>query len=201
MSASQAGYTSHVLLSCGQDQGSHFLESALLAGVIKPGNSLLLPCLGLASASLDRFRYSGAEMTVLKIEGTAGDIELEQAYILDLLTALTEGILSLRLEGYNMKASKLSCADTKAWQQGLVLVDRIRNNKFLGRSGTVTIDSEGQRVEVSLSLLELGRTGLEVEGVWTAESGYLQYKGTARAVWSGLTGSVKLGRRRVLLEV
>ena len=178
------------MLSCGPDQGRDFMESSLLAGVIKPGNKLLLPCYGLEEESLDRFRYSGAEVTTLRMEGSTQD-PLQSSYLLDLLTALTEGILSLKLEGHRVRARKLSCADSKAWQQGLLLVDRIRNNKFFGRSGTVIIDQDGQRRNFSVSVRELTRSGLVSEGVWSADRGYLRYSG--REDWPNLF-QIELGR-------
>ena len=64
-------------------------------------------------------RYSGAELTTLRIEGSSSELSLQSSLLLDLLTALTDGILSLKLEGYTVRPSKLSCADSKAWQQGL----------------------------------------------------------------------------------
>ena len=177
LAASQEGFTSYVLLSCDQDNGRQFLEAALAGGIIKTGNSLLVPCYGLDSRALDKFRFSGAELTVLRLEGSSEDEELLSSYILDLLTALTDGLLSLTLEGYRMRASKLSCADSKAWQQGLVLVERIRNNKFIGQSGTVDINTTGQRRNFSVSVLEMTRTGLVTGAVWSSSNGYLKYKG------------------------
>ena len=178
LAASQEGFTSYVLLSCAQDNGRDFLEAALAGGIIKTGTRLLVPCYGLESHSLDQLRFSGAELTVLRLEDSSGDHPLLSSYILDLLTALTDGLLSLTLEGYRMRASKLSCADSKAWQQGLVLVERIRNNKFIGQTGTVDIDLTGQRRNFSVSVLEMTRTGLVTGGVWTSSNGYLKYKGS-----------------------
>ena len=186
--ASQSGWSSYVLLSCGADQGSQFLESALLAGIVKPGNKLLVPCYDLPADSLDKFRYSGAEITVMRMEGSSEDITLQSAMVMDLLSALTDGILNLKLEGHRMKPSKLSCADTRAWQQGLLLVHRMRNKKFFGRSGTVSIDEDGERRNLSISVLELSSVGLVRTAVWTTHTGYLRSEGTAWSGCSALTG-------------
>ena len=190
--ASQEGFSSYVLLSCAPDNGMDFLEAALTAGIIKTGNRLLVPCYGLDSQSLDKFRFSGAELTVLRLEGSSDGDQLRSSYILDLLTALTDGLLSLTLEGYRMRASKLSCADSKAWQQGLVLVERIRNNKFIGQSGTVDIDLTGQRRNFSVSVLEMKSEGLVTGAVWSSSNGYLKYKGWLAEALSHLSALTDL---------
>ena len=177
LAASQEGFTSYVLLSCAQDNGMEFLEAAQAAGIIKTGNKLLVPCYSLASNSLDKFRFSGAEITVLRLEGSSESEELISSYILDLLTALTDSLLSLTLEGYRMGARRLSCAENKAWQQGLALVERMRNNKFIGQSGTVHIDLTGQRTNFSVSVLEMTRNGLVTGAVWSSNNRYLKYRG------------------------
>ena len=178
LAASQEGFTSYVLLSCSPDNGKDFLEAAQAAGIIKTGNKLLVPCYGLATDSLEKFRFSGAELTVLRLEGSSESEELISSYIMDLLTALTDGLLSLTLEGYRMGARRLSCAENKAWQQGLVLVERMRNNKFIGQSGTVHIDLTGQRTNFSVSVLEMTRNGLVTGAVWSSNNGYLKYRGS-----------------------
>ena len=175
--ASQEGFTSYVLLSCGQDHGRDFLEAALVAGIIKAGTKLLVPCYGLDPGALDKFRFSGAEISLLRLEGSSSSSPLASSYLLDLLTALTAGLLSLSLEGYRMAASSLSCADSRAWQPGLALVEKIRNKKFIGQSGTVSLDQLGQRTNFSVAVMEMRREeGLVTGAVWSSNNGYLKYK-------------------------
>ena len=174
--ASQEGFTSYVLLSCGQDHGRDFLEAALVAGIIKAGTKLLVPCYGLDPGALDKFRFSGAEISLLRLEGSSSSSQLASSYLLDLLTALTAGLLSLSLEGYRMTASSLSCADSRVWQPGLALVEKIRNKKFIGQSGTVSLDQLGQRTNFSVAVMEMRMEGLVTGAVWSSNNGYLKYK-------------------------
>ena len=78
-----------VLLSCAGNDGLDFLEASLLAGLLKTGNRFFVPCLGLANSHLDRFRYLGAEIFLLKLHGTNGNGDLGTDLVLDLLGALS----------------------------------------------------------------------------------------------------------------
>ena len=62
--------TNFILLSCSSDEGLDFLESSLLAGILKSDNKIVIPCLGLKQESLDKFRYLETEITVLKLQGS-----------------------------------------------------------------------------------------------------------------------------------
>ena len=190
--ASQEGFTSYVLLSCAQDNGRDFLEAALVAGIVKAGNKLLVPCYDLDPRVLDKFRFSGAELSVLRLAGSSQTEPLLSSLLLDLLTALTAGLLSLSLEGYRMTASPLSCADSKAWQPGLALVEKIRSHKFIGQSGTVSLDQDGWRRNFSVSVMEVTRKGLVTGAVWSSNNGYLKYSGLPGSACSLLTSSCLL---------
>ena len=177
---SRQGFTSFVLLSCAPEQGLEFLESSLLAGILNPGRKVLLPCLGLQPENLDKFRYVGAEISLFYLAGSA-NTDYQTMLIQDSLTALSGGLLSLKLEGWQSLPVRLSCSESGYWQDGARLTDRIRNNQFLGKSGSVKIDSRGIRSEFSISLLEITRTGFNTGGVWTPRDGYL-VSGTAEKV-------------------
>ena len=115
-----------ILLSCSQDAGLGFLESSLLAGILKDGNSFVIPCLGLDTQKLDKFRYLESEILLLKMQHR--DTELDQDLLQDLLTSLNGGILGLKLEGHSITPARLSCSNPKVWQTGLKIVSKIRES-------------------------------------------------------------------------
>ena len=116
---SMEGRRNFVLLSCSADEGREFLEASLLAGLLKPGNKLFLPCLGLATTHLDKFRYLGADLLLLKLQDAAEDADLEADLLQDLLAALSGGLLGLKLAGQTVTPTRLSCTDTVTWQADL----------------------------------------------------------------------------------
>ena len=96
-SVSMEDQRNFVLLSCAGTDGLDFLEASLLAGLLKTGNRFFVPCLGLANSHLDRFRYLGAEIFLLKLHGTNGNGDLGTDLVLDLLGALSGGLMGLKL--------------------------------------------------------------------------------------------------------
>ena len=112
--------------------------------------------------------------------GSPGDdSNLQRDLILDLLSALNGGFLKLKLENYNFAqpSSGLSCDDTRVWQNGLSLVEKIRDNNFVGRSGNVIFDEHGRRSNQTFEILEMTRDGFKVSGVWSEGTGYMKSRG------------------------
>ena len=171
------GYSDFVFLSCLQDNGLSFLESSLLAGTLKTGNKILIPCLGLDEKHLDKFRYLGAEIIILNLQDTDMESDLEMNLLLDLLSTLNGGVLGLKLSGYNIVGAKLSCTDSIIWQDGFRLVEMMRKSKFVGETGTVLLDNRGQRTNLTISVLEMTRKGFVTDAIWTENNGYLKSKG------------------------
>ena len=176
-SVSMEGYSNFILLSCSQEEGLGFLESSLLAGTLKSGNRLIIPCLGLNVKHLDKFRYLGAEIIILNLQDTDMESDLEMNLLLDLLSTLNGGVLGLKLSGYNIVGAKLSCTDSIIWQDGFRLVEMMRKSKFVGETGTVLLDNRGQRTNLTISVLEMTRKGLVTDAIWTENNGYLKSKG------------------------
>ena len=177
-SVSMEDQRNFVLLSCAGNDGLDFLEASLLAGVLKTGNRIFIPCLGLASSHLDRFRYLGAEIFLLKLHGSDGNGDLATDLVLDTLGALAGGLMGLRLAGEEVKPSSLACSDTVTWQQGYTLTQRIRGTQFIGETGSVILDGEtGLRTNLTVSVMKMTKQGLATDAYWSPESGYLKSKG------------------------
>ena len=177
-SVSMEDQRNFVLLSCAGNDGLDFLEASLLAGVLKTGNRIFVPCLGLPSSHLDRFRYLGAEIFLLKLHGTHGNADLDTDLVLDLLGALSGGLMGLRLAGDEVRPESLSCSDTVTWQQGYTLTQRIRETKFVGESGSVILDAEtGLRTNLTVAVMKMTKQGFVTDAYWSPESGYLKSKG------------------------
>ena len=177
-SVSMEDQRNFVLLSCAGTDGLDFLEASLLAGLLKTGNRFFVPCLGLASSHLDRFRYLGAEIYLLKLHGTNGNGDLGTDLVLDLLGALSGGLMGLKLAGNEVKPQSLSCSDTVTWQQGYTLTQRIRGTKFVGETGSVILDAEtGLRTNLTVSVMKMTKQGIVTDAFWSPKSGYLKSKG------------------------
>ena len=98
--------------------------------------------------------------------------------LLDLLGALSGGLMGLRLAGEEVRPSSLSCSDTVTWQQGYTLTQRIRATKFVGETGSVILDKEtGLRTNLTVSVMKMTKQGLVTDAYWSPESGYLKSKG------------------------
>ena len=177
-SVSMEDQRNFVLLSCAGSDGLDFLEASLLAGLLKTGNRFFMPCLGLAASHLDRFRYLGAEIFLLKLHGTNGNGDLGTDLVLDLLGALSGGLMGLKLAGDELKPQRLSCSDTVTWQQGYTLTQRIRATKFVGETGSVILDMEtGLRTNLTVSVMKMTKQGIVTDAFWSPKSGYLKSKG------------------------
>ena len=177
-SVSMEDQRNFVLLSCAGTDGLDFLEASLLAGLLKTGNRFFVPCLGLANSHLDRFRYLGAEIFLLKLHGTNGNGDLGTDLVLDLLGALSGGLMGLKLAGNEVKPQSLSCSDTVTWQQGYTLTQRIRGTKFVGETGSVILDAEtGLRTNLTVSVMKMTKQGIVTDAFWSPKSGYLKSKG------------------------
>ena len=177
-SVSMEDQRNFVLLSCAGSDGLDFLEASLLAGLLKTGNRFFVPCLGLAASHLDRFRYLGAEIFLLKLHGTNGNGDLGTDLVLDLLGALSGGLMGLKLAGDEVKPQRLSCSDTVTWQQGYTLTQRIRGTKFVGETGSVILDTEtGLRTNLTVSVMKMTKQGIVTDAFWSPKSGYLKSKG------------------------
>ena len=177
-SVSMEDQRNFVLLSCAGSDGLDFLEASLLAGLLKTGNRFFVPCLGLAASHLDRFRYLGAEIFLLKLHGTNGNGDLGTDLVLDLLGALSGGLMGLKLAGDEVKPQRLSCSDTVTWQQGYTLTQRIRATKFVGETGSVILDTEtGLRTNLTVSVMKMTKQGIVTDAFWSPKSGYLKSKG------------------------
>ena len=172
------GYSDFILLSCSQEEGLGFLESSLLAGTLKSGNRIIIPWFGLDVKQLDKFRYLGVEIIILKLQDTDLESDLEMNMLHDLMSALNGGVLGLKLSGYNIAGAKLSCTDSQIiWQDGARLLEMMRKSKFVGQTGAVVLDTRGQRTNLTISVLEMTRKGLVTDAVWSENNGYLKSKG------------------------
>ena len=184
-SVSMEDQRNFVLLSCAGTDGLDFLEASLLAGLLKTGNRFFVPCLGLANSHLDRFRYLGAEIFLLKLHGTNGNGDLGTDLVLDLLGALSGGLMGLKLAGHEVKPQSLSCSDTVTWQLGYTLTQRIRGTKFVGETGSVILDADtGLRTNLTVSVMKMTKQGIATDAFWSPKSGYLKSKGKFRVKYN-----------------
>ena len=65
----------------------------------------------------------------------------------------------------------LSCASDDAWEHGNSLINYMKMVEMDGLTGRVKFDSEGQRSDFQLEIVELKKPGLEKVGVWSDITG------------------------------
>ena len=168
--AARAGHTSFLLLSCTAASGLALLEAALLAGLLRPGHRLLLPCPGLAPAALAKFLHLGAAITLLGLPDISPEVAYEEALLVDALTALEEGLGAVE-PWPAAPRTDLQCWGTMAWPAGPGVAARARRAAFLGLSGPVTLDAAGRRSAVGLVVVEVGEGRQVTRGVWSPARG------------------------------
>ena len=173
--AARRGQTNFLLLSCSSPSvGTDFLEAALLAGVLQPGNKVILPCLGLHSVDLAKYRYLGAAIILLMLSDASTEVGFDQGLLVDALTTLEEGLRGLQpWPARSASEEDLRCWGVNAWQAGASVAERARQANFVGLTGPVNFDEFGQRSKLSLSIVEISEAGEEMRGVWSSERGLL----------------------------
>ena len=177
-----AGRVEWVVLACSPTQGVAWLEAALLAGLLRPGARVLLPCLGLPPPALSRYLHLGAEISVMQPAGWNGVAgpDYHTALLLDCLGLLERALLTARLAGWSPRPARLHCDHAPYWTDGARLVEGMRVAQFLGRTGRVAV-SGAVRANLSLALHTVRAGQLEQEGVWCSATGYLAGQGAGGA--------------------
>ena len=172
--AARRGQTNLLLLSCSApSSGIDFLEAALIAGLLRPGNKVILPCLGIRPEDLAKYRFLGAAIILLVLSDTSEEVDFEQGLLVDGLTTLEEGLRGLQPWSERPASEEdLRCWGVSTWQAGAFVAERARHVSFVGLSGPVRFDQFGWRSVFSLSILEISESGHEeTKGVWSTEGG------------------------------
>ena len=172
--AARRGQTNLLLLSCSApSSGIDFLEAALIAGLLRPGNKVILPCLGIRPVDLAKYRFLGAAIILLVLSDTSLEVDFEQGLLVDGLTTLEEGLRGLQPWSERPASEEdLRCWGVSTWQAGAFVAERARQASFVGLSGPVRFDQFGWRSVFSLSILEISESGQEeTKGVWSTEGG------------------------------
>ena len=168
-----------VLARCNKETGLQFLETLMLKGLAGPEVRVVLPCLDLAPAHLRRYQYLGPEIILLQLD-TQKNLDLGSMLFYDGLDTLCKSLASLQMTGRLQLPSSLSCFKTsntsrpKKWEDGPALMTSLRTTSFLGESGTVSLDEEGQRSSFTLRVAELQFGEVFASGTWSPDQGYLR---------------------------
>ncbi|KAF0289444.1 Glutamate receptor ionotropic, kainate 2 [Amphibalanus amphitrite] len=132
----------------------------------------------LHTVNLVDFQYSGANITGLRlINPRAQDIsglqprgrllKTEEALLYDSVMLFAEAFYDL-MNPMEATIPPLDCKKDNIWMHGDSLINfmrRVENRN--GLTGRIEFDTEGQRSQFSLDLLELSDSGLTERGTWT----------------------------------
>ncbi|XP_043241156.1 glutamate receptor ionotropic, kainate 2-like isoform X2 [Amphibalanus amphitrite] len=168
----------HVVLDCDIKSVPLVLKQAQQIGMMTAEYSFFITSLDLHTVNLVDFQYSGANITGLRlINPRAQDIsglqprgrllKTEEALLYDSVMLFAEAFYDL-MNPMEATIPPLDCKKDNIWMHGDSLINfmrRVENRN--GLTGRIEFDTEGQRSQFSLDLLELSDSGLTERGTWT----------------------------------
>ena len=143
----------------------------MLAGLLAPGNNVVLPCLDLQLEDVRRYSKLGEEIVLLGLQTQDKD-SLISELLYDSLNHVSTSLASLLMTGQLQYPLHNSCKAPKTWQEGSRLYQKMISSTFLGKSGHIELDSSGKRSEFVLEVVH-SQYGRKVqEGVWSKKKGF-----------------------------
>ncbi|XP_039248467.2 glutamate receptor 3-like [Styela clava] len=160
-------------------------------GMLTPEYQYIFTDLALAEEDLIRYTTAGANITLFSITNkqtrefqtflinykkTTGlsSITYEGALIYDAFKLLYIGMKSMLNDGYpaqnfvkgNLNKRRCRELPSKAFQTGMDINQALKKTKFQGVTGQVQFDKYGQRVNYTIRILSVERTGIQSTGYW-----------------------------------
>ncbi|KAI9550316.1 hypothetical protein GHT06_007599 [Daphnia sinensis] len=187
----------NIVLDCSQlSRVSEVLQQAQQVSMTTLAQSYFITSLDMHILDYEEYKQGGANITGLRMidpyrketvdivnkwniwEMSAGKIlnvtektlTLEAALVHDAVQLFAKALHDM---GTNQDVTprSFSCDGVDSWAQGNNFVNFIKTTEIEGLSGTIKFDSEGSRLNFSLSIVELQTDGLTVVGTWNSISG------------------------------
>ncbi|XP_062531182.1 glutamate receptor ionotropic, kainate 3 isoform X2 [Bombyx mori] len=171
------------LVDCPARNLEQLLQHAQQVGLMAEEHSYLFVSPDLFTLDLERYRYSGVNITGFRIIDPAANEDLwkftiqfntETVQNLEPVQIKTEVLLihdavvvfNESLKKVNVTSTQLSCDNYDSWKYGSTLINFMRTNRVKGLTRSLIFDGFGQRNEVIFDLLELTSSGNQTIGHW-----------------------------------
>ena len=132
--------------------------------------TIILPCLNLKDRDIRNYLKLGASVVLLNMK-TNETSNLISNLLTDSFQILSRG-LNYLLKAHQLQPIHLStCANPQYWKSGQLMVSKMQNSSFLGRSGIVQLDENGKRTNFDLNILHIKLGQRFHEGIWSSKKG------------------------------
>ncbi|KAG6450834.1 hypothetical protein O3G_MSEX006792 [Manduca sexta] len=181
---------------------SHAQQVALMA----EEHSYIILSPDLFTLDLERYRYGGVNMTGFRMaktsnneilwnltaqfnEDTGSSFEPDDINTNILLIHDAIVVFNAAMDKVNVTPSELDCDNYESWTYGSTLLNFMKTNKIEGLTRTLLFDGFGQRVDVTMDLLELTPSGNQTIGTW---------KGNNLLIERPITPGTEIGEESIL---
>ncbi|CAH0752640.1 unnamed protein product [Diatraea saccharalis] len=183
INAKENGYTNFVM-DCPSRYLEQLLRHAQQVGLMAEEHSYIIISPDLFTLDLERYRYSGVNMTGFRLMNLQSndrlwnftyqfnvetgkslqpeEIKTELVLIHDAMQVFSAALEKL----INVQTQSLSCENYDAWMYGSSLLNFMRTNKVEGLTRALLFNGEGLRSEVTFDVLELTSSGNQTIGYW-----------------------------------
>lgn len=170
----------NLILDCKTENVERVLKQAQQVGLMTALHSFLITSLDLHLVDLQDFKYSGTNITAVRlVDPERGEarkfmyewrMKTEAMLIYDAVKLFVMAIQALDNSTY-VQVSPLKCELEGGWIHGNSLINYMKMVYFPGLSGFIRFDARGFRTDFMLDILELGRENLTKVGTWTPKGG------------------------------
>ncbi|XP_076044322.1 glutamate receptor ionotropic, kainate 2-like [Oratosquilla oratoria] len=186
----------NVILDCDTGKVGNVLKQAQQVGMMSAYNNYIITSLDLFSVNLEDFKYSGSNITALRMidpdraevkkvmedwEHRAAEymkdlpsdqefVQTETALMYDAVHLFTKAIQDLD-NSTDVQITALVCEGEDAWVYGNSIINYMKLVKMPGLTGYIQFDSLGFRTAFTLDIVELAEKGLHKVGTWSLENG------------------------------
>lgn len=187
----------NIIIDCSIDILPEVLKQAQQVGLMSDEHHLIITCLDFHTLDLEPYKYGGTNITGIRLVNPENSIlqditnfikqsyedgeeevpdglkeetmPLETALIFDSYFLFAEAMQILK--GRQFQFMKLKCDDNNSWKNGLTVLNTMRTLAIEGITRTVKLDTDGNRTEFMLDLIELQPDGIQTFGFWNSTSG------------------------------
>uniref|UniRef100_A0A336MCA3 CSON013411 protein n=1 Tax=Culicoides sonorensis TaxID=179676 RepID=A0A336MCA3_CULSO len=187
----------NIIIDCSIELLPEVLKQAQQVGLMSDQHNILVTCLDFHTLDLEPYQYGGTNITGLRLVDpedpetqkimeffemkhndlglelpeslTANYIRVDTALMFDAVLLFSKALETLRDDLF--ETMSLQCSDTTSWKYGLSLMNSMSTTEVHGLTRTVKLDTNGNRTEFTLDLIELAPDGIQKFGTWNATHG------------------------------
>ncbi|KAH3889063.1 glutamate receptor ionotropic, kainate 2-like isoform X2 [Dreissena polymorpha] len=187
----------HVVVDCDVNKIGTFLHEALKVNMLSEYYHYHFTTLDLGMVDLEDYKYSGANITAMRLidpnrpqvvevmtawsylEANMQEspllgkkyLKTEVALVYDAVILFFKSLAELTNSQNDVKTKSLNCNKRDGWEMGSSLLNFMKSLEFEGLSGKVRYKSDNKRSDISLDVVELSQAGLKKVGNWDPTNG------------------------------